>query len=120
MVEQPPPAVSQVWQECRSLGARPDGALVVNLGGFEQELEPRGVKLPQPPSPAYFEFLSRLRGLPKPMRCHVFVRAQSGRVRADVLYFGWQDKSGDVWLSLAETLIEQGFASPAAEQMETP
>lgn len=113
MIDQPPTAIIEEWQECRSLNLHPDGVLVVVLSGSERVLEIVGIKLPASPPPAFFEFLGRLPGLRKPMRCHVVDYTSVGSVRATVHYFGWQDKSGDVWLDLGTTLIEQGFARPA-------
>ncbi len=113
MIDQPPMANYEEWQECRPLNVRPDGALVVILGGIEQELEIAGIELPESPSAAFFEFLGRLAGLHKPMRCRVVGHTSTRRVSAEIRYFGWQDKSGDVWLDLTATLIEQGFARRA-------
>lgn len=113
MIDQPPTANIEEWQECRPLNVRPDGALVVILGGSERELEIAGIELPESPSEAFFEFFVRLSGLRKPMRCRVVGHTSTCRIRAEIRYFGWQDKSGDVWLDLAATLIEQGLARPA-------
>lgn len=119
MIEQPHPAVIQGWQECQPLSVAPDGALVVYVDSLKHELEFAGIELPQPPPPAYFELLNRIRGIQKPMRCRFVGGTRAGRARADVLYFAWQDKSGDVWLNLATTLIEQGLARPAEGQVST-
>ena len=108
------------WQECQPLSVAPDGALVVNLGGLKQELELTGIELIRPSPAAYFELVSRLHSLPKAMRCRVVGRTQTDRVRAEVLYFAWQDKSGDVWINLATTLVEQGLARPVEGQMKAP
>lgn len=112
MIDQPPIVITQEWQECQTLNLRADGTLVVILSGIERELEIAGIELPKSPPAAFFEFLGRLHGVRKPMLCRVVGHTLSGRVRAKIHYFGWQDKSGDVWLDLATTLIEQGFAHP--------
>ena len=110
MIEHGRRPFEQEWLECQLVGARPDGALVVIIDGANHALEPAGIELPQPPSAAYVEFVGRLAGLRKPLRCRIVDRTQSDRERAEIHYFAWQDKSGDVWRDLAETLIEQGLA----------
>jgi hypothetical protein len=120
MIDQTHPALSQAWQECQFVGVRPDGALVVKSGGIEQELELAGIRLSEPISVGYFALLDRLSALSKPMRCDVIGRTAAGRARATVHYFAWQDKSGDVWLDLATTLVEQGLARPAESSRQTP
>jgi hypothetical protein len=101
------------WPACRPLQARPDGALIVTLRGREQAVMPAGVELTQPPSSAYFEFVERLSKMGEPMRCRVGGRFSEGVVHTEIVYFGWQDKSGAVWLDLAAALVEHGFARPA-------
>ena len=120
MINQPHVTLIEEWQECRPLGVRPDGALVVNLGGLLHELDIAGIELPEPPPAAYFALVDRLRGLSKPMRCRVTGRTETGRIRAEVLYFAWQDKSGDVWISLSNTLIDQGLARRIEVQTTAP
>jgi hypothetical protein len=112
MIDQPPIAITEEWKECQPLNVRPDGVLVVILSGSKLELEIAGIELPKTPPAAFFEFLGRLHGVRKPIRCRVVGHTSAGRVR-EIRYFGWQDKSGDIWLDLATTLIEQGFARPA-------
>lgn len=119
MIDQPPKVFVEEWQECRPLSVRSDGVLVVTLSGSEREMEIADIELPKLPSAAFLEFLGRLSRLSKPLRCRVVGHTSTGRVRAKILYFGWQDKSGVVYLDLAQTLIKQGLARPL-ESNSTP
>jgi hypothetical protein len=120
MIDQASAPLHQAWQDCRLTGVRADGALVVSADGIEREVELAGIRLSQPIPSSYFEFLSRFSALPQPMHCDVVGHTASGRALATVHYFAWQDKSGDVWLDLATTLVEQRLAQPAERSRQTP
>jgi hypothetical protein len=97
--------------ECPFVKLRPDGRPVVKLRGKEFTVNLEGVEIQQPPAQEYVEYMARVPKLWEPTRC--VVRALSlGRreMRGEILVFGWQDKSGDVWLDLGEVLLERGFA----------
>ncbi|MBI3179102.1 MAG: hypothetical protein HYZ27_05535 [Deltaproteobacteria bacterium] len=48
----------------------------------------------------------------KPLRC-VLRDERTSPKRAQIFYFAWQDKSGDVWQDLAVTLLDAGLARVA-------
>ena len=90
---------------CQFVRLLPDGTPVMLIDGVEREVEIWGVEIPQPPPQSYVElFNERLLRSNRPLRCIVRAELPGGRVRVTVLYFGWQDKSGDVWVDLAETI----------------
>jgi hypothetical protein len=47
----------------------------------------------------------------RPPRCDVRL-GDAGPARVVVEIYGWQDKSGDVWLDLGDELVKVGLASP--------
>lgn len=100
-------------ETCRFVRLLPDGTPVMLIDGVEREVEIEGMAIPHPLPESYVElFNERLLRLNRPLRCIVRDELPTGRVRARVLYFGWQDKSGDVWLDLAQTVLEQGVVRP--------
>ena len=104
-------------EECELVRVLPDGTPVLRIGGVEREARVEGVELVQPPPPLYFEMLEkRLPRIGRPLRCVVRGETTGGRVLVRLFYFGWQDKSGDVWVDLAQTLIDEGLARVSAEQ----
>jgi endonuclease YncB( thermonuclease family) len=107
-------------EECQFVRLLPDGTLVVRIHGVEREVEIEGIETPEPPSTLYVELLSeRLPRLGKPLRLIVRAELPNGRIRAKLLYFGWHDKSGDVWLDLALALLDEGVARVADVQFPT-
>jgi len=48
---------------------------------------------------------------PYPTRCEPIGGPPEDAVKFS--YYGWQDKSGDVWLDLASTLLKEGLARVA-------
>jgi hypothetical protein len=104
-------------ETCQFVRLLPDGALVVRMHDVDQEVEIEGIEIPQPPPPFYVEIMNeRLFRLGKPQRCIIRGQAPTGRMRVKLLYFGWQDKSGDVWLDLALALLDDGVVHVAATQ----
>lgn len=98
-------------EECEFEHLLADGTPVVRLRGDLHEIAIHGVEIPQPPPQAYVELMTRrLPRLGKPLRCIVNSVDPTGRTDATVLCYGWQDKSGDVWLDLAVVLLEEGLA----------
>lgn len=104
-------------EDCQFVRLLPDGTPVVRMRGVEREVEIEGIEVPQPPPPLYVELLNeRLPRLGKPLRCSVRTELSTGRIRARLLYFGWPDKSGDVWLDLALALLDEGVVRVATRQ----
>jgi hypothetical protein len=99
------------WELVRVL---PEGTVVLRRSGVEQEVEIKGIELSQPPAPLYFEILERIARLAKPLRCRSCYRTADGRVAADLEYFAWHDKSGEVWEDLRDLLVEEGAAQPTS------
>ena len=82
--------------------------------GIERKIVIDGIALDQPPPPLYFEILERrLPRLRKPLRCVAHSVTAGGHARARLQYYGWHDKSGDVWLDLGMLLVTQGAARAA-------
>jgi len=101
-------------QECELVRVLADGTPVVRWQRVEREVEIDGIEVGQPPPPLYFEILERrLPRLGRRLRCIVHSVTPAGRARASLKYYGWHDKSGDVWLDLATLLVEQGVARVA-------
>jgi hypothetical protein len=84
-----------------------DGTPVVVLDGSARPLAIHGVEVPRPVPRLYIEILThRMRALSTPLRCEII--RNEGSERAVFRYLAWQDKSGDVWVDLATTLLEEG------------
>jgi hypothetical protein len=97
-------------RECRLVRVLEDGTPVLFFDGEEHEVAIDGVRVTDPRSAEYVALLERLRG--RPLLCQPHGRTATGRLLIRVRYFAWQDKSGDVWLDLAETLVREGIAEP--------
>ncbi|HEY9599691.1 MAG TPA: hypothetical protein V6D33_18670 [Cyanophyceae cyanobacterium] len=102
-------------EECPFVRLLPDGSPVVRLRGIEQSVKIYGIEIPQPPTESYIDLMTqRLPALSKPLRCIVRGSEPTGQLRVQLFYYGWQDKSGDVWLDLAVSLLDQGVARVSA------
>ncbi len=102
-------------KECNLIRALPDGSLFIELFGKEQAVQVYGIDICQPPPQEYFEIIDqRLRRVKKGLRCVVKGGTHRDQVTVQLFYFGWQDKSGDVWLDLAPVLLREGFACIAS------
>jgi hypothetical protein len=115
----PPAIVMQQAEECRVVRVQQDGNLVLELRGGEQVVQLAGVQVPQPLPPAFSRVFQRLMQQGKPVRCEVQSGQRNERARVKILYYGWQDKSGDVWQDLALLLLEEG-AVEVSEQEDFP
>ena len=107
--------MSQAERECEFVRLLPDGRVVVRRHGVEETADVNGIEIVEPTHPllaAIGQGLDRGRSRP---HCTVHAVAPDGRARVAIRYFGWHDKSGDVWLDLATTLVERGLARPAAD-----
>jgi hypothetical protein len=103
-------------QECQFVRLDPDGALVVRIAGMERRAEVFGVVVQNPPPALYVDIVGqRIHSRKMPLRC-VVRSTRDGQLRAQFLYFAWQDKSGDVWEDLAITLLDQGVVRVSDEQ----
>jgi hypothetical protein len=101
-------------EECWFVRLLPDGSPVVKLRGAEQSVQIHGIEIPQPPPELYVELMTqRLPRLGRPLRCVIRSIGPAGQVSAKLFYYGWQDKSGDVWQDLALALLDQGLARVA-------
>lgn len=103
-------------EEGRFVRVSPEGRLVLELGGEEHEVELDGLEMPQPPSRAYVEIANRLSRISRPLRLDVRSVSADGRIRGRLRVWGWQDKSGDVWVDLAHVLLERGLARVASTE----
>lgn len=101
-------------EECQFVRLLPDGTPIMRLQGVEREVEIDGLEIPQPLPNLYVEIFQRVSRLRKPVRCSIRSVSPTGRVRARMLCYGWQDKSGDVWVDLALVLLDEGLARVAA------
>ena len=102
-------------QNCELLGLASDGSPIVRLQGREISVDLQGIEIIQPPSELYRQiFEVRLARIKKPLRCRVVGWGRRPKIKAQLFYFGWQDKSGDVWLDVAPILLEEGVARVAS------
>lgn len=92
---------------CRIVRILDDGTPIVSGDDGERAVRIHGVDVPSPPPEGYEQIMGRLIASPRPLRCTPVI-AESGDA-ARFYYFGWQDKSGDVWLDLAATLLQEGL-----------
>jgi hypothetical protein len=102
----------QVTTNCTFVRLLPDGTVVVRAEGEEWSIQIHGIVVPQPPPAEYFEIFDRIARAGRPMRCSLMTESGDRRL-AKLFCFGWQDKSGDVWLDMATVLIEEGVARPS-------
>jgi hypothetical protein len=101
---------AEEWRECRLVRVLVDGTPVLFFDGEEHEVAIDGVRVTDPRRVEYVALLERLRR--RPLLCELQGRTGEGRPVVRVRYFAWQDKSGDVWLDLAETLVRERVAVP--------
>jgi hypothetical protein len=106
--------------ECEFVRLLPDGAVVLTAGGEEWSIQLHGIEVPQPPPAEYFRIFDRIARSGRPMRCTPVGGVDPGQRRAQVSCYGWQDKSGDVWLDLATVLVEEGVARPVPPGQSQP
>ena len=102
-------------EECEFVGLQQDGTLIVRLRGREHLLQIAGVVVPQPLPHAYIDIFRRLMQRGKPFRCEIQSEHRRAGSRAKIFYYGWQDKSGDVWQDLALLLLEEGAVEVSEE-----
>jgi len=101
-------------EECSFVRLLPDGSPVVSLRGRETVVDLYGIEIVHPTGDLYREiFLVRIPQARKPLRCKVHAVLPGGNIRTQLFCFGWQDKSGDVWLDLAVVLLREGLARVA-------
>ncbi len=101
-------------EDCSFVRLLPDGSPVVRLRGREMIVELQGIEIIQPPPDLYREiFEERLPQTRRPLRCRIHSMLSTGRIRAQLFCFGWQDKSGDVWLDVANVLLKERLARVA-------
>ncbi len=102
--------MSQAERDCEFVRLLPDGRVVVRRQGVEETADVNGIEIVEPTHPLLAAIGQGLdRGRERPV-CTVHAVAPDGRPRVAIRYFGWHDKSGDVWLDLATTLVERGLA----------
>jgi hypothetical protein len=104
-----------VREECRLAAVEPDGALVLHCPSGRRVVELHGLQVAQPVPAEYLRIVQKKDVREMPLRIRVRGRSQSGREQVQAFVFGWQDKSGDVWVDLARVLIEAGAAGVADE-----
>ena len=101
-------------RECSVIRVLLDGSLLLKLDDKEQAVYLHGIEIPKPPPQEYFDwFAQRLPRIRGPLRCVFRGSTETGQMKAQLFYFAWQDKSGDVWLDLALALLSQGLAKVA-------
>ncbi len=92
---------------CRLLGLEPDGRLAIDLDGRRTIVALYGIAVPQPPTPLYHEILTeRINWASLDLHCTALLTGAPPRVRLS--YLAARDKSGDIWLDVAELLVEEG------------
>lgn len=101
--------------ECWLISVQPDGMPLVKLRGKNRVVQLVGITVPQPVSDAYLEVLQRVQQANRTLYCISMADDQEGVLRAKLLYYGWHDKTGDVWQDLALLLIDEGVVEVAGE-----
>ena len=96
--------------ECEFVRLLPDGTVVVRAGGEEWSIQIDGIEVPQPLSAEYLQIFDRIAAQGGPMRYTISAELGGGRHLARLSGYGWQDKSGDVWLDVGTLLVEEGAA----------
>lgn len=96
--------------ECEFVRLLPDGTVVVRAGGEEWSIQIDGIEVPQPLSAEYLQIFDRIAAQGRRMRCTISGELGGGRHLARLSGYGWQDKSGDVWLDVGTLLVEEGAA----------
>ena len=105
----------QNTETCDLLGLAADDLPIIRLHGQEFAVDLQGIDIIQSSSTLYRQvFEHRLRRIRRPLLCRVVARLSPSKIRAQLFYFAWQDKSGDVWLDVAQILLEEGLAKVAA------
>jgi hypothetical protein len=107
--------VMKQQEEGRFIRLQQDGTLVIELRGSERVVQIAGVVVPRPLPEAYLAVFRRLAHRGKPIRCEVQSEQPGTGIRAKIFYYGWQDKTGDVWQDLAILLLEEGAVEVAEE-----
>jgi hypothetical protein len=99
---------------CELLEVVSAGTIRLTANGAEHEVKLRGVSLPPHARDSINAMFERLRRAHAPVRCKFQEAGTPGApTGAQVRYLAWRDKSGDVWLDLAATLLEERLARPA-------
>jgi len=93
--------------ECQIIRVLPDGRLRLSFSGREDNAALRGIQ-GAPPPVDYVNIVARAATRHvKPAGCTV---DSSNPLVVSISVYGWQDKSGDVWLDLATLLLDEGAA----------
>lgn len=101
-------------EQCSLVRLLPDGSLVVKLRDKEQSAKIYGIEICQPITSLYIDMMTRrLPRLAKPMQCVVHGDNSNGQSYLQLFYYAGQDKSGDVWVDLALSLLDEGVAQVA-------
>jgi hypothetical protein len=96
--------------ECQIIRVLPDGRLRLSWGGREENAGLKGIES-APPRVDYVNIVARAATRPvKPARCTV---ESTKPLVVSISVYGWQDKSGDVWLDLATLLLDARAARKA-------
>ena len=104
------------YDECSFDKILADGRIVIKLGTLEQKVKLYGIEIPLPVSQSCVDYLTRLvAGLRRPLRCIQISSVTSGETHVKLYRFGWQDKSGDVWMDLCVDLIDEGLARVSSD-----
>lgn len=97
---------------CQFVRLDADGAIVLRIDGVVTRMFLFGLEISTPVPSGYATIVGRLSRSRRPLRC--LVRdAASSPVRAQLFYFAWRDKTGEVWEDLALSLVREGVARVA-------
>jgi hypothetical protein len=103
--------VSEEFLEATLLDVLPDGTFRVQVGEEERIVRLEGLAAPQPLPPDFIALVQRCAASGRPWRLVLTSDDRAVPTGCRVQCYGWQDKSGDVWLDLGALLIERGLAS---------
>jgi hypothetical protein len=109
---------TKYYDECELLKLLPDGSIVIKLNDLEKTVKIFGVELNDSIQPMYTQIITYLFKPIKPCKYIIKSKKTGDELFVKIIYFGWQDKSGDVWIDLAETLLSKGLVKVSAGKFD--
>lgn len=105
--------MSESYVDATLLEVLPDGTFRLQTEGEERVVRLDGMAPKQPLPAEYLAIAQRFASSDRPWRLIMRAGDRSAPTRGQVQCFGWQDKSGDVWVDLRAVLVERGLADVA-------
>lgn len=101
----------EAHEDCLFRRLTPEALPVIERAGHETVVAWYGLEIKPSMSELCFEIVNeRIPRTKRPLRCRLHIMPPENNWQAQLFYFAWQDKSGDVWLDLSQILLEEGVA----------